>query len=44
VAAAEHRIQEQRQQDMATMGENVEWLQKKMNTYYVSSASFGGRP
>ena len=44
VAAAEHRIQAQRQQDLATMGDSVAWRQKKMNTYYVSSANFGGRP
>ena len=44
VAAAEHRIQEQRQQDLATMEDSVVWLQKKMNTYYVSNANFGGRP
>jgi anti-sigma factor RsiW len=44
VAAAERRIQEQRQQDMATVGDSMAWLQKKMNTYYVSSASFGGQP
>ena len=44
VAAAEHRIQEQRQQDLANMEDSVAWLQKKMNTYYVSSASYGGRP
>ena len=44
VAAAEHRIQEQRQQDLATMGDSVAWIQKKMDTYYVTSANFGGRP
>jgi anti-sigma factor RsiW len=44
VAAAEHRIQEQRKQDLATVGDSMTWLQKKMNTYYVSSANFGGRP
>ena len=44
VAAAERRIQEQRQQDMTTVGDSMAWLQKKMNTYYVSSAGFGGQP
>jgi anti-sigma factor RsiW len=44
VAASERRIQAQRQQDLTAMEESVTWLQKRMNTYYVSSASFGGRP
>jgi anti-sigma factor RsiW len=44
VAASERRIQVQRQQDLTAMEESVTWLQKRMNTYYVSSASFGGRP
>lgn len=44
VAAAERRIQEQRRQDLAAVGDSMDWLQKKMNTYYVSSASFGGQP
>jgi anti-sigma factor RsiW len=44
VAASERRIQAQRQQDLTAMEESVTWLQKRMNTYYVSSASFGDRP
>jgi anti-sigma factor RsiW len=44
VAEAERRIQTQRQADLVSMDQSIEWLYKKMNTYYLTSATYGGRP
>jgi len=44
VKAMEDRINQQRQADLVSVGENIEYLRKKLGVFYTARAEFGGTP